>query len=49
MVSLDELQGNTLIKSLLMPDVTINGVMALSLGIKATFVGATFTGPGETM
>ena len=48
MVSLDELQGNTLIKSLLMPDVTINGVMALSLGIKATFVGGTFTVPGET-
>jgi hypothetical protein len=46
-VSLSEIQNNTLIKSLLMPDVTVNGVMALSLGIKTTYVGATFPVTGE--
>lgn len=48
MVTADELRNNSLVMSLLQPDVTINGVMALSLGIKATAVGATFTVSGET-
>jgi len=38
---------NSLVMSLLQPDVTIDGVMALSIGIKATAVGAMFTVPGE--
>jgi hypothetical protein len=42
MVSVAEIQGNTLIQSLLAPDVTINGKMALSLGVKVTGVGAQF-------
>ena len=33
--------------SLLAPDVTINGKMALSLGIKATAVKATYTVAGQ--
>ena len=41
-VSVDEIKGNSLIQSLLAPDVTIDGKMALSLGIKATTVHATF-------
>ncbi len=46
MVTVEEITNNTLIQSLLAPDVTINGKMALSLGIKATAVKATFpTGP----
>ena len=48
MVSVSEIQMNSLIQSLLAPDVTINGKPALSLGIKVTTVGATFTVPGET-
>ncbi len=45
MVSVIEIQTNSLIMSLLAPDVTINGKPALSLGIKVTAVGATFTNP----
>ena len=45
-VTVDEIKNNTLIQSLLAPDVTINGKMALSLGIKAITVKGTFpTGP----
>ena len=45
-VTIDEIKNNTLIQSLLAPDVTINGKMALSLGIKAKTVKGTFpTGP----
>jgi hypothetical protein len=46
-VSVMEIQTNTLIQSLLAPDVTIEGKMALSLGIKATAVNATYTVTGE--
>jgi hypothetical protein len=35
--------------SLLAPDVTVDGKMALSLGIKALAEKATFTVTGETM
>jgi hypothetical protein len=45
-VTVDEIKNNTLIQSLLAPDVTVDGKMALSLGIKATAVKGTFpTGP----
>ncbi|MBV8757027.1 MAG: hypothetical protein JO257_07125 [Deltaproteobacteria bacterium] len=47
MVTPEELKMNSLVMSLLQPDVTIDGVMALSLGIKATAVGATFTVAGQ--
>jgi hypothetical protein len=47
MVTADELKMNSLVMSLLQPDVTIDGVMALSLGIKATAVGGMFTVTGE--
>jgi hypothetical protein len=46
-VTVSEIQNNSLIMSLLAPDVTINGKMALSLGIQVTAVGATFTPPGQ--
>ena len=46
-VSISEIQNNSLIMSLLAPDVTIEGKMALSLGIQITTVGATFTIPGQ--
>jgi hypothetical protein len=46
-VTVTEIQTNSLIMSLLAPDVTINGKMALSLGINVTTVGATFTPPGQ--
>lgn len=46
-VSVMEIQTNSLIVSLLSPDVTINGKMALSLGIKATAVKATYTVAGQ--
>ena len=42
MVSVDEIKENSLIKSLLAPDVTINGTKALSLGLKVTATKATF-------
>jgi len=41
-VSVAEIQQNSLIQSLLAPDVTIDGVKALSLGIKVEAVKATF-------
>jgi hypothetical protein len=40
-ISVEELQNNQLIQSLLSPDVTINGVAALSIGISTTAVKAT--------
>ncbi|MGE5186423.1 MAG: hypothetical protein ACM31C_30415 [Acidobacteriota bacterium] len=46
-VTTDEISSNSLIMSLLAPDVTIEGKMALSLGINVTAVGATFTPPGQ--
>jgi hypothetical protein len=47
MVTVDEIKNNNLIVSLLAPDVTIDGKMALSIGIKATAIKATFTVPGQ--
>ncbi len=41
-VTLDEIKNNAVIKSLLASDVTIGGTMALSLGVRATAVKATF-------
>ncbi len=41
-VSVDEIKGNSLIQSLLAPDVTIDGKMALSLGIKVEATKAVF-------
>jgi hypothetical protein len=49
MVSVAEVKGNSLIMSLLAPDVTVDGKMALSLGIKVAAEKATFTVAGETM
>src|SRR5262249_25093196 len=46
-VTVDEIKNNSLIMSLLAPDVSIDGKMALSLGIKAVAVKATFTAPGQ--
>jgi hypothetical protein len=46
-ISVDEIKNNSLIVSLLAPDVTINGKMALSLGVKATAKKATFTVAGQ--
>ncbi len=48
-ISTAELMSNSLVMSLLQPDVTINGVMALSVGVKATAVTGTYTVTGETM
>jgi hypothetical protein len=42
-----DIENNSLIVSLLAPDVTINGMPALSLGINATAVGADFTPASE--
>ena len=42
MVSVDEIKGNSLIQSLLAPDVEIDGTPALSLGIKVEAKKATF-------
>jgi hypothetical protein len=42
-VSLAEIEGSSLIQSLLAPDVTINGVNALSIGLRVDAVAATFT------
>ena len=47
MVSVDEIKTNSLIVSLLAPDVTINGKEALSLGIKATAVKGEFAVAGQ--
>jgi hypothetical protein len=46
-VSLDEIEMNQLISSLLAPDVTIEGKMALSLGIKIKDISAMFTAPAQ--
>jgi hypothetical protein len=46
-VSVDEIKTNSLIVSLLAPDVTIDGKEALSLGIKATAVKGEFTVAGQ--
>jgi hypothetical protein len=46
-VTVEEIKTNSLIVSLLSPDVTVNGKMALSLGIKATAVKATYTVAGQ--
>jgi hypothetical protein len=46
-VTVDEIKNNNLIMSLLAPDVTINGKMALSIGIKATTVKGTYTVAGQ--
>jgi hypothetical protein len=43
MVTVPEIQNNSLIQSLLAPDVMIDGQMALSLGIGVTATAATFT------
>jgi hypothetical protein len=40
-----EVKTNALINSLLAPDVSINGVQALSYGVRATAVGAGFVAP----
>jgi hypothetical protein len=44
-VTVDEIKTNTLIQSLLAPDVKIDGQDALSLGVKTTAVKATFPLP----
>jgi hypothetical protein len=49
MITADELRMNSIVMSALSPDVTIDGKMAVSLGIKATAVTATYTVAGETM
>jgi hypothetical protein len=46
-VTVDEIKNNSLIQSLLAPDVTIDGQDALSLGISLAAVGASFPGVGE--
>jgi hypothetical protein len=46
-VTVPEIMNNALIKSLLAPDVTLQGKMALSLGIKVTTVKGTFTVAGQ--
>jgi hypothetical protein len=48
-VTSDEIEGNMIVSSLLAPDVVIDGKMALSVGIKAIAVKATYTVTGETM
>ncbi len=44
-ISLTEVSGNTLITNLFMPDVTIDGQLALSVGIGIEAVAGTFTEP----
>jgi len=46
-VTVDEIKNNSLIQSLLAPDVEIDGTMALSLGLKASAVKATFPLPAQ--
>lgn len=46
-VSVDEIQTNSVIAVALTPDVTIDGVESLSLGIKGIGTKATFTVPGQ--
>lgn len=47
MVTVDEVKNNNLIVSLLAPDLTIGGTLALSVGVKLSVVNATFTVPGQ--
>jgi len=42
-ISIDEIKNNTLIQSMFMPDVTIDGQQAVSIGVGITGVKATFT------
>lgn len=44
-ISLGEIKNNSLINSLLAPDVSINGTPALSVGVSATAVRATYVAP----
>ncbi len=44
-ITVMEIKSNSLISALFAPDVTIDGQMGLSVGVKVTAVGATFTGP----
>lgn len=44
-LTVEEIQNNAILKNLLAPDVTIDGKMALSLGVKVKAVKATFTVP----
>ena len=46
-ITLDEIKNNGLFSSLLAPDVMIDGMPALSLGLKATAVAGTFTPAGQ--
>jgi hypothetical protein len=46
-VSVDEIKNNNLMRALLAPDVTIDGTMALSFGIKTTAVAGVFTPAGQ--
>lgn len=46
-VTLEEIKNHSLIVSLLAPDVEIDGKPALSIGLKATAVKATYTVPGQ--
>jgi hypothetical protein len=46
-VTVDEIKNNSLIQSLLAPDVTIDGEDALSLGLRVGAVSASFPGVGE--
>jgi len=41
-ISLDEIKNSTLVQNLLAPDVMVDGQMALSMGVRATAVTATF-------
>jgi hypothetical protein len=43
MISIDEIKNNSLLQSVLAPDVRVEGVDALSLGVNVHAVGATFT------
>ena len=44
-ISLTEVKNNTLVKTLLTPDVSIAGTMGLSIGVRATAVRAQFQAP----
>lgn len=46
-VTIDEIKTNSLIVSLLAPDLVIDGKMALSFGVLLSVVNATFTVPGQ--
>lgn len=42
-ITVSEIQGNSLIQSLLAPDITVDGQQALSMGFGMSAVGATYT------